>query len=149
MKTLFQKGTVDEIISRIENLSPDTQNLWGKMNVEQMLAHCFVGIKTATGETYLKSSIFIRMIGRFFKSLTTNDKQFTHGNPTHKGFVIGSTGGFKKEKENLVNLIGKFSAAGESICTKNPHAFFGKLTPTQWGSLMYKHTDHHLRQFGV
>ncbi len=26
---------------------------------------------------------------------------------------------------------------------------FGKLTGEQWGTLMYKHIDHHLQQFGA
>ena len=29
------------------------------------------------------------------------------------------------------------------------HAFFGKLTGEEWGRLMHKHIDHHLRQFGA
>lgn len=54
---------------------------------------------------------------------------------------------------NLLNpttadaVIDRFVAGGPSKCTAYPHAFFGKLTPEQWGELMYKHLDHHLRQF--
>jgi hypothetical protein len=36
--------------------------------------------------------------------------------------------------------------------TMNPaqaHSFFGRLTPEEWATLMYKHLDHHLRQFGA
>ena len=29
------------------------------------------------------------------------------------------------------------------------HSFFGKVNKKQTGLLAYKHTDHHLRQFGV
>jgi hypothetical protein len=29
------------------------------------------------------------------------------------------------------------------------HPAFGNLTANQWGVLGYRHTDHHLRQFGV
>ena len=32
---------------------------------------------------------------------------------------------------------------------ENPHSFFGRLTPEEWAVLMYKHVDHHLRQFGA
>jgi hypothetical protein len=27
------------------------------------------------------------------------------------------------------------------------HPFFGRMTPEQIGYMLYKHTDHHLRQF--
>lgn len=29
------------------------------------------------------------------------------------------------------------------------HPFFGKMSAREWGLIGYKHTDHHLRQFGV
>jgi hypothetical protein len=149
MKSLFQKEIVEEITVRIDKLSPQTQRQWGKMNVNQMLAHCTVGMETAMGEKFLRSSIFLRIVGSLFKSMTTNNKPFRKGSPTHKGFIIGDTAGFDKEKQNLLNLINKFNLGGKAMCTTNPHSFFGKLTPTQWGSLMYKHIDHHLKQFGV
>jgi hypothetical protein len=149
MKTLFQKETVDEVVNRINKLTPETQHLWGKMNVNQMLAHCSVGIKTATGELYLKPNIFVMMIGSFFKSTTTDGSPFKKSSPTHQGFIIGDTEGFEKEKQILIKLISDFNKGGEAVCTNNQHAFFGKLTPVQWGALMYKHVNHHLSQFGV
>jgi hypothetical protein len=149
MKSLFQKEAVEEIISRVDKLTPQTQHLWGKMNVNQMLAHCTVGMKTATGDIFLKSGIFLRMFGSLLKSMTTTDKPFSKGSPTHPGFIISDTEEFEKEKETLINLINKFHIGGEAKCSNNPHTFFGKLTPVQWGSLMYKHIDHHLKQFGV
>jgi len=30
-----------------------------------------------------------------------------------------------------------------------PHPAFGRLTPRAWGVLVYRHLDHHLRQFRV
>ena len=149
MKTLFQKETVDEIVDRINKLSSGSQRQWGKMNVDQMLAHCSVGMQTASGEIFLKSGLFLKLIGSFFKSQTTNDKPFGKESPTHPGFIIGSTEGFEKEKQNLLGLIKQFHQGGEAKCTTNPHSFFGKLTPQEWGSLQYKHLDHHLTQFGV
>jgi transposase InsO family protein len=43
----------------------------------------------------------------------------------------------------------RFARLGPEGCTKHPHSFFGRLTPQEWAMLMYKHVDHHLRQFGV
>lgn len=42
MKNIFQTEVTQEIISRINNLLPNTPALWGKMSVSQMLAHCNV-----------------------------------------------------------------------------------------------------------
>lgn len=38
---------------------------------------------------------------------------------------------------------------GEKVCTTHPHPIMGSYTPAEWGKGMYKHLDHHLRQFGV
>jgi Protein of unknown function (DUF1569) len=43
----------------------------------------------------------------------------------------------------------RFAKGGAEGCTKHPHNFFGKLTPLEWATGMYKHLDHHLRQFGA
>jgi hypothetical protein len=39
MKSLFETAAVNEITDRVENLRPDSERRWGKMNVAQMLAH--------------------------------------------------------------------------------------------------------------
>jgi Protein of unknown function (DUF1569) len=30
-----------------------------------------------------------------------------------------------------------------------PHPVFGAMTARDWNRVLYRHTDHHLRQFGV
>ena len=40
MESLFDETVTQEIIERINKLSPDSQRKWGKMNVSQMIAHC-------------------------------------------------------------------------------------------------------------
>lgn len=149
MKTLFQKNVVDEIIIKINKLSASTQRQWGKMNVDQMLAHNAATMQTATGELFLPQIFIGKILAPFLKSQTTNDKPFKKNSPTNTVFIKNSTEGFEKEKQNLVNLINQFHQGGEAKCTSNAHSFFGILSPTEWSSLMYKHLDHHLRQFGV
>ncbi len=149
MKTLYQKEAVDEIISRINKLLPGTQRQWGKMNVEQMLAHCSTGLETAIGTKYFPQLLLGKLIGRFFKSFGVGEKPIKKNSPTNPAFIIRSTEEFDKEKQNLIKLINQFYQGEEVKCTTNPHSFFGKLTPTEWSSLMYKHLDHHFKQFGV
>ena len=149
MKTLYQKEAADEIINRVNKLSPSTQRQWGKMNVDQMLAHCSISLETAGGIKYFPQRLIGKLIGRFFKSVVVGEKPFKKNSPTNPAFIFVNTEGFEKEKQDLLGLINQFHQGGEARCTKNPHSFFGKLTPQEWGSLMYKHLDHHLTQFGV
>jgi LPS sulfotransferase NodH len=66
-----------------------------------------------------------------------------------EGLVVRDDRNLAQERDLLYALIDRFVAAGPDGCTGHPHSFFGRLTPQQWAQLMYKHLDHHLRQFGV
>jgi hypothetical protein len=56
---------------------------------------------------------------------------------------------FERERGYLIAAIDRFANEGAACCSQHPHPFFGPLKPQQWAILMYKHIDHHLRQFGV
>lgn len=42
MENVFDAKDAQNYIDRINNLTPETKGLWGKMSVDQMLAHCNV-----------------------------------------------------------------------------------------------------------
>ena len=69
--------------------------------------------------------------------------------PTAPALLVKDDPDFETERARLDGLIDRFATGGAAACTTHPHAFFGKLTPDQWSILVYKHLDHHLRQFGA
>jgi transposase InsO family protein len=69
--------------------------------------------------------------------------------PTSKDLVIRDDRDFVTERQRLTELLRRFTEGGPAGCTKHPHSFFGPLTPAEWAEIMYKHLDHHLRQFGA
>ena len=42
MNNIFDLKETNAVIKRIENLNSETKPKWGKMSVDQMLAHCNV-----------------------------------------------------------------------------------------------------------
>lgn len=146
VKNLFDAAVKQDIIDRINKLTPDAQRHWGKMDVAQMLAHCQMPLGVAVGKHKLKSSFLIGLIGPLFKKKLFNDKPFTQNLPTDKSFKIANPRDFEKEKQNLIQMINDFS---ETTMSNERHPFFGKLTKEQWSKGSWKHLDHHLRQFGV
>lgn len=42
LPNIFAKDVSDDVIARINKLTPDSERQWGKMDVAQMLAHCCV-----------------------------------------------------------------------------------------------------------
>ena len=149
MKTIFEKEAYQEVINRINTLTPETKAQWGKMNAPQMLAHCFEGLKIATGEVK-RPRIFIgRILGPIFKNDFLNDKPMKKNSPTDAAFIITDQRDLNTEKEKLTGAIKRFHDGGEKGATTHPHFFFGNLTQKEYGVLVYKHLDHHLKQFGA
>ena len=149
MKNLFQPEAVDEIISRVDALQPSTQHLWGKMDVAQMMAHCSAALDMASGQLILPRLFIGKVIGPFIKPIYSNDKPFSRSNPTDPKLVVADQRDFAREQAQLKVKIRQFHEGGEAKCTRYPHPFFGTLTTHEWSTGMYKHLDHHLRQFGA
>ncbi len=149
MKNLFEREAVDEEISRIDTLKPATQRHWGKMDVAQMMAHCSGALDMASGQLILPRLLIGRLIGPFVKPIYTNEKPFSRGNPTDPKLIVSDKRDFLREQEQLKRKVRLFHEGGEAQCTRHPHPFFGELAPQAWSRGMYKHLDHHLRQFGA
>jgi hypothetical protein len=121
------------------------------MTASQMLAHCSMSMQWAVGERVPERAPFpLRLIGPIVKPMVLrNDDPIRKNAPTAKSLIVEGEPDLARERDRLSGLIDKFAAGGAAACTRNPHGFFGKMTPDQWAILMYKHLDHHLRQFGV
>jgi hypothetical protein len=148
VRNLFQAETVEEVVSRLDQLQPASVRQWGKMDVAQMMAHCSAAIDMASGRINPPRAFIGRVLGPFFRSIFTNDKPFSRNSPTDQRLVVSDARDFQREREQLKLKLQQFQQGGEGKCTRNPHPFFGELTPQEWGRGMYKHLDHHLRQFG-
>lgn len=149
MNSLFDEDHANQILRRIKQLRPDSQQNWGKMNVAQMLAHCSSFQDIATGSSTASRSWLGVLIGRMVKPVFYNDKPLPQNMSTIPTIIIADNREFEKEKEILIQKIISFQKSGPEICTKKPHPFFGKLSPDEWGKGLYKHLDHHLKQFSV
>lgn len=149
VKNLFERETIDEVITRIDKLHPATQRQWGKMDVAQMMAHCSASLDMASGRHNTPRAFVGRLIGPFFKSIYTNEKPFSRSSPTDPKLVVSDPRDFLREQEQLKLKVRQFHEGGETQCTRHPHPFFGALPPQDWARGMYKHLDHHLRQFGA
>jgi len=150
MKNLFDVATATEIKERIERLGPGSTRQWGKMSAAQAMAHCATTMEWAVGDSFAPRMFAGRILGLLVKSrVLKDDAPMRRNTPTAKILVIADERDLGKERQRLCALIDRFSAGGPQGCTKHAHTFFGLLTPEEWARLMYKHLDHHLRQFGV
>ena len=150
MKSLYEATTVEEVKERLQRLQPDTGRLWGVMTAGQMLAHCSAALEWPVGDAVPPRMFWGRILGPMLKPLLVNSNQPMRKNAgTLKSLVVENGRDVETERTRLFGLIDRFTKGGPEKCTKHPHSFLGRLTPDEWAVLMYKHLDHHLRQFGL
>ena len=149
MKNLFDKDTYTEITNRINALTPHSQRLWGKMNAAQMLAHCKEAFKVPLSDKKMPRIFLGVLIGWMIKPKLYNESPWKQNLPTAPNFIIKDERDFEKEKMELSAMISQFYNAGPENVGKFPHPMFGSFTSEQWGKSIYKHIDHHLKQFNV
>lgn len=150
MKNVFDQNDVKEIISRINNLEPTTQGLWGKMSVSQMLAHCNVAYENAYEKKYSKPRFLKGLLLKWvIKPIVVGDKPYAKNSRTSPEFLMTDEKEFLKEKSRLIDYINKTFQHGEAYFEGKDSGSFGKLTAKEWSNMFGKHLDHHLGQFAV
>ncbi|MEO7087008.1 MAG: DUF1569 domain-containing protein [Gemmatimonadaceae bacterium] len=150
MKNLFEKERITEVTERLGRLQPSSERLWGKMTPPQAMAHCALSLEWALGDEHPPRMFLGRLFGGFVKGrVMRDDKPIQRNAPTAPGLVISDERDLTRERDRLRGLILRFGTEGPRGCSTHPHVFFGRMTPDEWAILMYKHLDHHLRQFGV
>ena len=150
MKTLFDRDKVAEVKERLDALRPDSPRQWRTMSAPQMLAHCATGLEAALGDELPPRLLIGRILGGLVKSRELGtDAPFRRNSPTAPFMMIADERELESERARVRTLIDRFASGDRAGCTTHPHTFFGRLTPDEWGVLMYKHLDHHFRQFGV
>lgn len=148
MNSLRNPSGNAEAQRRLASLRADTHPQWGKMTCAQMLTHCQRPLRVAAGELELKRGLVGKLLGGWAKKkFVVGDAPFGRNSPTDPAFRVQDARDFDAERATLVDLVRRFGEQG--VATRDPHPFFGPLTPQEWDRLMAKHLDHHLRQFGA
>jgi hypothetical protein len=148
MKTIFDKTTRDELVSRIKTLNENSTAQWGKMNVYQMVKHCALWEDMIWGKIKCKRVLLGRIIGRMaLKSSLKDDTPMMRNAVSSPELIVKeSNGNIASEKTKWIASIEEYAHFSN---TGFVHPFFGKMTKEQVGIHAYKHTDHHLRQFNA
>jgi hypothetical protein len=150
----MDKGTFlrTQLVQQFASLNPDAVPHFGKMNVHQMIEHMSDAFRQASGlapfdpvgdeETTEKMYRFM-MSDKPFRENTPNPYlPDTPNAPVHATTHIAL--------EHLTKAIDHFFQVYEAqpdLRILNP--FFGNLNYDEWVHLLYKHSMHHLRQFGA
>ena len=151
MKNTLTPEGKKAIHDRLEKLTPDTPAKWGSMKVNQMLAHMNDAHKIALGmkpaidkSNFYTNKIMFPVAVYILPFWPKGEKTAPELDQVQEGTKAKD---FYTELEFLYKMM---DILEEREASKfHPHPMFGKLTKEQWSDLLYKHFDHHLRQFGV
>ena len=142
------------LVPLLQQLPPDTEARWGKMNVQQMIEHLGGdAFRTASGRLVFEKILTApEQLGRMrafmmsekpFKENIANPLMGVNPLPLRYKTVQGAIGALQQELINFFEVFEK----NPLLITRNP--FYGDLNFDENVQLLYKHALHHLRQFGV
>jgi hypothetical protein len=146
MKTLWQTDARKELEGRLARLAPDRAALWGRMSAAQMVCHLAESMKMALGDLPVAPK---RSLIRYppLKQLIVYIAPFPKGVPTAPELLERAPRDWSADVADLRALVGRFAARGPDAAWP-VHPAFGRLSGRAWGVLVYRHIDHHFRQFG-
>ena len=147
MKSLFNPRDHRELQDRVQRLRTDQTPQWGRMSTVQMVAHLADSLRMASGELEVAAK---KVPFRYspLKEFVLYVLPIPKGLPTSPELIARKPGDFTAEVADLRDqLNGLVQRGAEALAPEHPA--FGRLSARQWGVLIYRHMDHHLRQFGV
>ena len=147
MKSMWQEATRREMQERLRSLTTDRPPKWGRFSAPQMVVHVADSFRSALGDLHVESkNLPLRYTP--LKQLVIYVLPFPKNAPTAPELLARKPGDWAADIEALGTLMGRFAIVKPGGAWP-VHAAFGSLTGTQWGILMYRHADHHFRQFGI
>lgn len=148
MGSILNDADRTEIRERIGRLTSASAPRWGRMDAKSMLNHLRQAALMAIGELPVacKSKRAFQVFP--IKHLILHVVPFPKGAPTAPELLVPYEASVEELRSELVSLVERIGT-GPREGDGPVHPLFGRLTFREWGIATYKHTDHHLRQFGT
>jgi uncharacterized protein DUF1569 len=148
MATFWDRATREDLCRRIARLTPDAKPAWGKFTAAQMVAHLNDAMRMATGELPVRPK---NLPIRYFplKQLLLYVLPFPKGAPTAPELLVRCDGADLQAEQAAFAILAEATAAKSGADRWPDHPAFGRMSHEAWGKAIRKHTEHHLKQFGV
>jgi hypothetical protein len=145
--TIWDSTRRSALAARVRTLTPAHTAKWGKFSVGGMVAHLNDGARMATGDLPIagKGPVFLRWPP--VRYLMIHVLPMPKNAPTAPELLARSSASdLAREQQAFATLLDGLARC-ESLAAEHPA--FGSMTRDDWGVLIHKHIDHHLRQFGA
>jgi hypothetical protein len=146
MPTLWDAATREGLCVRIRTLTADRPGRWGTMDAPKMVSHLIESARMALGELPLR--VRPTPVQYFPVKHLVLYAPFPRGAPTAPKLLARTPERWPDDLARLEALLAQLAARDPSA-PQPLHPLFGRMSHREWGYLVWKHTDHHLRQFGA
>ena len=147
MKSIWDDAARRELNDRVGTLAWDRSAKWGKFTAPKMICHLAESLRMAMGDlTVAPKRLPIRYTP--LKQLIIYVAPFPKGSPTAPELLARAPGDWAHDVAEVQALLARAGSA-RTTETWPEHPAFGKLSTRAWGVLIYRHMDHHLKQFGA
>jgi hypothetical protein len=153
MKSMWDATTRRALFDRFSKLEPTMTPRWGRFSAHGMVVHLIDSARMALGTMPTRPTRGApARIGRLpgVRHLFVYVLPFPRNAPTARELLSSPPGDWAADVARFRQLAEELAARASDASVAWPaHPFFGPLTCRDWGVLGYRHTDHHLRQFGL
>lgn len=150
MRSLLDARTVAELHRRLDRLTPEARPEWGRMSAHQMVCHLADACRVGLGETAVtavKGPLRSGPLRWFVVRLMPIPKARIQTTPEYKATKPGEWVADLAALHEISDRLAE--ALRDPTFTPGEHPVFGWLSASDWARLSWRHSDHHLRQFGV
>lgn len=148
--TLADPDTCASLRQRLQALRPDTPRRWGTLTAHEMLCHVADAADAVLDPEGKRPEVGAKPIIKWIA--------LRSGLPWPKGFqaptrIDQRKGGtppveFEADRRRALDGLARLAAAPDHVWPRT-HKVFGTMEPADWFRWAFRHTDHHLRQFGL
>jgi hypothetical protein len=149
MSSIEDPQTLAELVQRLEALRADAPRRWGTLTPGEMLCHLGDAAtrvlarpaEPAAPLRRLRKWVALRSPlpwPRGARTAPTIDPRAEGTRPTD----------FEHDRRRAIAAL-QAVAQASSGQLHGAHALFGRMNPSDWKRWAFRHTDHHLRQFGA
>lgn len=147
--TILNTTDLQALRQRMQALTAAAQRRWGSMQATEMLWHLRMQLELALGlrplHTQARSALRLpplRWLALYVIPWPKGSATAPEMNARKRNAEVQD---LATEQQLLLQRMSEVLQAQQL----GPHPLFGALSYNDWGRLIWKHIDHHMRQFGV
>ena len=149
LRNVYRQRDLDRLLARVLQLRADAAGRWGRMTPHQAVCHLSDSMRATIGE-WTKPPERTPPARALIRTIAfTLPVRWPHGVKTARELDQQRDGTkpveFERDRAELVTLLRRIASSDRLP----PHPLWGRMSRGMTGRYVWRHTDHHLRQFGA